>query len=341
MTMRAKTDNSSDVGRLFEAVGINPSAYVQFNRRRSASAALTPQVTEAPSSPHALSSVDPVDLMERSLLPSSPSGDRLRAGEDAPALAGLVAWAEGLYRAGQVRRPMQVALVSLESGAGKTTLAVALAGIFVKRGHSALLIDHSAHNAARTLLGVAPERFGSVSLASEHRSQRCLPLLSQYWDGTQCEDFGAWRDLLVSRARVTFLDGLENSIAAAQAAFKGGARIIVPVLPDMMSVVAALRIDDALDGRGSNRVHFLLNKYDETQSFHNEVKMALKAYFGDRLLPIEIPRNPLLREVAGQKELQIDPAYSGSMESLHRIADWLELESLSVTDARESEGVCA
>jgi hypothetical protein len=279
--------------------------------------------------------------MERPSLPSSPASNRPRTGEDAPALAGLVAWAEGLYRAGQVRSPMQVAFASLESGAGKTTLALALAGIFVKRGHSALLIDHSAHNACRALIGGAPERFGSVSLASEHRSQRCLPLLSQYWDGAQCEDFGAWRDLLVSRSRVTFFDGLENSVAAAQAAFQNGARVIVPVLPNMMSVVAALRIDNALDGRNSDRVHFLLNKYDATLSFHNEVKMALKAYFGDRLLPIEIPRDPMLREAAGQSELQIESARSGAMESLHLIADWLELESFSVTDLRESEGVCA
>jgi hypothetical protein len=328
MAMRGKSSHRRDIERLFEAAGINPSTYVQFERSRlrTSSASKEQPGDLGPQQPgmgsvavQAASSEQAATIAVESSQPSP-----------APASVGLISWVERISRTQRFDKPMQVVLASTGPETGKTTLASALAGLFVHRGQATLLIDHSANNGAAKLLGGSEEHFGAISFGSERSLRRSFPLLSEYWKGVPCFDFAKWRDLLTTRSRVTLLDGVEASVAALQQLLQGGARVLIPVLPNLMSAIDAVRLDDALDGPHSTHVHFLLNRYEDSQALHREVRSGLKTLLGDRLLPIEIEEDRWLQEVACSGRFHDEEALaSKAICSLRQLADWLDIESLS------------
>jgi hypothetical protein len=357
MATRGKSDNGSDVDRLFEAAGINPSTYVQFDRPRVRTAAPSKKNLESTGLPRAgrqsVAGKQAAPLNARSTAPTNvpvsvpPGTARIDPANDlenrepsaASAVGGLFSWVERISRTPRVNKPMQIMLTSTAPETGKTTLASALAGLLVHRGQAALLIDHSEDNGATKLLGSGQEHFGAVSFGSEGSSRRSFPLLSEFWKGAPCDDFAAWRDLLTTRSRITLLDGLngvEGPVAAAQQLLQCGGRVLIPVLPNMMSAIDAVRLDDALDGRHSPHVHFLLNRFDDSQPLHHEVRSGLKMHLGDRLLPMEIEEDRRLPEVACSGRFQEEVLLaSKAIRSLRQLVDWLDLESLVNGDTEE------
>jgi CobQ/CobB/MinD/ParA nucleotide binding domain len=364
MATRGKSDNGSDVDRLFEAAGINPSAYVQFDRPRVRTASPSKKNLETTGLPRAGRQSVAGKPLAPTYVPTYvpthvPTHAPIHVATDvatdvavdvetressaATAVGGLFSWVERISRTPRVNKPLQIMLTSTAPETGKTTLASALAGLFVHRGQAALLIDHSEDNGASRLLGGSEEHFGAVSFGSEGTSRRSFPLLSEFWNGAPCDDFAAWRDLLTTRSRITLLDGLdgvEGPAAAAQQLLQCGGRVLIPVLPNMMSAIDAVRLNDALDGPHSTHVHFLLNRFDESQTLHREVRAGLKMHLGDRLLPIEIEEDRRLLEVARSGGLQGEGMLASSaIRGLCQLLDWLDLESLGgiANDEMEEE----
>jgi hypothetical protein len=338
MAVRGKSEHSGDVDRLFEAAGINPSAYVQFERSKARASSPAKKQTGDTGAPRPVKRAAAVPVPGAVAKHAEANVTPAAQASPAPAAGGLFSWVERISRTPRVHKPIHILLMSSGPETGKTTLASALAGLFVHRGQPALLIDHSANNGASNLLGGSEEHFGAVSFGTEGASRRSFPLLSEYWKGVPCDDFAAWRDLLTTRARITLLDGVDDSVAAAQQLLQSGGRVLIPVLPTMMSAIDAVRLDDALDGRHSTHLHFVLNRYDGSQPLHREVRSGLKVHLGDRLLPIEIEEDRLLHEAACSGRFQDEEALaSRAICSLRQLADWLELESLGIAGGEMEE----
>src|SRR5271163_4817237 len=118
MAMRGKSSHSGDVERLFEAVGINPSTYVQFERSRlrTSSASKEQPGDLGPQQPgmrsaamQAAASKQAATIAVESSQPSP-----------APAAVGLTSWVERISRTQRVGNPMHIVLASTGPETGKT-----------------------------------------------------------------------------------------------------------------------------------------------------------------------------------------------------------------------------
>jgi cellulose biosynthesis protein BcsQ len=344
MAIHRENIHSEDVDRLFGAAGINPSAYVQFERSQagtSPAAKTQPGGLGSQTSGSQAPGMCFVAAHAGAARESATIAVENAQSSRAPDGAGLISWLERISRTPRANRPMRIVLGSTAAETGKTTIASALAGLFVHREQAALLIDHSANNGAAKLLGSPEEHFGSVSFGSEKFPNRSFPLLSEYWQGVPCDDFAQWRDLLTMHSRVTFLDGVEASAAAIQQLLQDDSRVLIPVLPNMMSAIDAVRLNDALDVLHPDQVHFLLNRYDASQALHREVRSALKMHLGNRLLPVEIEEDQLLQKVACSGRFDDEEAQaSRAIGSLRQLADWLDCEPLDeIADGEKEEEI--
>ncbi len=283
--MEGKT-RTHDISRLCEALGLDPSSYVSFGKQPGAPrpksdaprghAVIDSQTAAAPNPPfRAMPQGFPAELGRR--------GDMQSA-------------AATLSQAAV--RPMQLVMLSPSGGSGKTTLAAALANVLRARRHSVLLADHSLYNVMPTLFALEGDALGRVSFGLGSRTSAPLPILSRYQQGHLIADFDAWFEPLAAHTEFTFIDGMTDAAAQARTLIDKGARILVPVLPDVVSAMSTATLNNALSTPWPGRVMYVLNRFDSSQGLHRDVRVWLRESLGTRLLPFEIPDDVLLRQLA-------------------------------------------
>lgn len=277
-----------DVSRLCEALGLDSSAYVSFEKQARAKKSRGEGVAEQPSRD------DPFTM---TTLPFSWRSVQKQAGVERQSVnAGARTTAAETVR--DVCMPMQMAMLSLSGGSGKTTIAAALANGLRAQGHSVLLADHSQYNTMQSLFGLREERSTAVSFAMGTRVGSPLPVLSRYHQGEPIEDFDAWLESLAARTSFTFFDGIGDSVSQGKALISSGVRILIPVVPDVVSAMSAVKLDRALSTPWPGRVMYMLNRFDANQGLHRDVRIWLRENLGARLLPFEIPDDADVRQVA-------------------------------------------
>jgi cellulose biosynthesis protein BcsQ len=323
--MDTESNNTHDINRLCEVLGIDPAAYVSFERRTSParkpavvridcrsseqpveSNALPVAVRNLPAIFAAFEAISP-DLLNRSGI-AAKSLKREMSQHIHPKI-----------------KPTQIALLSIAGGTGKTVLAAMLGRVLASRGHSVLLADHSLYSTMHDLFGMRKDPLTSVSFAHGNPAASPLPVLSCFHDGTPLSDFEPWFSLISARSSFTFLDGMNNVVTTGRELVSSGARILVPVLPDLVSAMSAMRLDTALESPWPGRANYVLNRFDANQQSHLDVKAWLRENLGARLLPFEISEGMAVRQVAAGSLLLNDlPDHSSARHSMEFLADWLE-----------------
>src|SRR5215475_9075097 len=143
MEIQAKKPN--DISRLCETVGLDPSTYISLeNGERFKNPVAVNHKEDEPRHGIELLSAAPVVPIPvvrpqvRSTLPVF---------HEHSSIAPLAQSSSRRYRA----EPVQIGLLSLAGGTGKTSLAAVLGRVLLSRGHSVLLADHSPFNAMHNL----------------------------------------------------------------------------------------------------------------------------------------------------------------------------------------------
>jgi cellulose biosynthesis protein BcsQ len=325
MMMDNEISNTQDIARLCEVLGLHPSAFVAFERdsiehRKPALGQQNHHVVERPlpridgvrPRPHLPIANSALDSISPELLNQSGIGARRQA----PELA---------QRKRTTFKPTQIALLSISGGSGKTTLAAILSRILSGRGHSVLLADHSPINTIRDLFRLRRDPSTAVSFLTGSRLTSPLPVISRFNDGSALEDFDSWFPLIAARTHFTFLDGMSNAVNAGRDLAKRGARILVPVLPDLVSAMSAMRFDRTVDSPRPSQVNYLLNRFDHANAVHLDVKGWLRENLGARLLPFEIPESVSVSQVAaGTLATAHLSDHSTPGRVMELLADWLE-----------------
>jgi cellulose synthase operon protein YhjQ len=106
--------------------------------------------------------------------------------------------------------------------------------------------------------------------------------------------------------------------------------ILVPVIPDMNSVVSVGSIDGFFQ-RSSNAAgqqvlpYYVLNQFDPSLPLHLDVREVLREQLGDRLLPFALRRAPAVSEALAEGMTVMDYAPDSTVaEDFSSLAGWVK-----------------
>lgn len=301
-----------DVGRLCDALGLDPAGYVKFEK----------QVKRA----------QPNRASVKPIVPGAVGAGTGRVAEERgvgqhsrPALRTEPLPQERSSGRRQATQAMLITVLSPSGGSGKTTLATALACALLERRHSVLLADHSPFNTMQTWFGLSGEVRSVVSFAVTRQAGLTLPIVSRYDQGQPMEEFDSWFEALSTHTEFTLVDGLADAAVSGTKLLDEGARILIPVVPDEVPAAASMTLDRALRGSWPGRITYVLNRFDASVPMHQEVRNRLRQAMGARLLPFEIPEDPMMRDIAaGAATIRDMAPHASARLALESIVELLE-----------------
>lgn len=219
-----------------------------------------------------------------------------------------------------VRRPCVVALVSVNGGVGRSTLATALSSGLQRLGESVVAVDLDPQNALRMHFGVNPNSpgIGPTSLRNAHWDTLQQPgfvgsrvITFGDTDLRQQDDLQRWLKQepgwLAQRLSALDLSARHTVIIDTPAGnnvyFHQALSVADVVLVVTQADAASLGTLDQLDGllaphlerERPPHVHFVINQLDEDDAFSLDMVEAFKQRLGTRE-PLEVHRDMAISE---------------------------------------------
>jgi cellulose synthase operon protein YhjQ len=237
-----------------------------------------------------------------------------------------------------------MAIFSLAGGVGKTSLVATLGRALSARGERVLLVDTAAYGLLPFFFGAGDQRPGMLRTFSPPVSSGDAPIQMITLDP---ENFGpetAPQEALTAEiskhargvGRV-IIDLATASGATTRRIMRLVPQILVPLIPDMNSVVSVSSIDAFFDHNGgastvSSLPNYVLNQFDSSLPLHLDVREVLREQLGDRLLPFVLRRAPAVSEALAEGMTIIDYApNSGVAEDFASLASWVKSLSAAAT----------
>lgn len=229
-----------------------------------------------------------------------------------------------------------LAVFSLAGGVGKSSMVAALGRALAARGERVLLVEATPFGSLPYFFGACDSRPGMLRTFQPPVSSCDVPirlasvdpesLLSEsLGKGSLVADIQGWAE---GASRV-IVDIATASAATARSLLPMSPAVLVPLIPDINSVVAAHSIDSFFQNQGSARgaapeVFYLLNQFDPSLPLHLEVAKVLREGLGERLLPFTLERDTAVSEALadGMTVIDYSPA-SAVTENFTRLAEWV------------------
>jgi cellulose synthase operon protein YhjQ len=266
-----------------------------------------------------------------------------------------------------------LAVFSLAGGVGKTSLVASLGRALSSRGERVLLVDTAAYGLLPFFFGARDQRPGMLRTFNPPGVSADAPiqLVTLDPDGQPPEHVAAdpnhdssqqanqqspqapnqdWLAQEVGRytrtANRVLIDLPTASGSTTRRVLRLGPVILVPVLPDMNSVVSVGAIEAFFrhNGSGINTAgkqimpYYVLNQFDYSLPLHLDVREILREQIGDRLLPFALRRSPAVSEALAEGMTVIDYAPSAVVaEDYANLAGWVR--SLSAPATQSYRGV--
>jgi cellulose synthase operon protein YhjQ len=239
--------------------------------------------------------------------------------------------------------PPAVAFFSLAGGVGKTCLVATLGRALAALGEHLLLADTSACGMLPFYFGSRASRPGAVrtffppgpTLGAE--TDAPVQVLNLPPEGYPGSDPDLWLMDLLNGGRMAnriLVDVATASQEMTSRLLRLKPTVVVPVLPDMSSVVS-LELLEALPESGETL--YLLNQFDEESPLHLDVRAMLQQQLGDRLLPFVVRRSSAVSEALAEGMTVIDYAPDSPVAEDYRVlASWLR--SFAATAAVGARG---
>lgn len=266
-----------------------------------------------------------------------------------------------------------LAVFSLAGGVGKTSLIASLGRALSSRGERVLLVDTAAYGLLPFFFGARDQRPGMLRTFNPPGASADAPIQlvtldpegqpSDYAsaDGAQVQapepqafqGQGASSDWLLQEigryARSThrvLVDLPTASGATTRRILRMTPTVVVPVLPDMNSVVSVSAIESFFRNHGAGiytggkqiMPFYLLNQFDYSLPLHLDVREILREQIGDRLLPFALRRSAAVSEALAEGMTVIDYAPNAVVaEDFASLAGWVR--SLSAPAQQSYRGV--
>jgi cellulose synthase operon protein YhjQ len=243
-----------------------------------------------------------------------------------------------------------LAVFSLAGGVGKTSLVATLGRALSARGERVLLVDTAAFGLLPFFFGATDQRPGLLRtfLPPGVAGDAPVQMVTIDPDGVAQEQSNQES---LSGEIAKFARGSSRIIVDLATASGSTTRrilhmaplVLVPVVPDMNSVVSVSSIDaffehnSAHNGR-TTLPYYVLNQFDATLPLHLDVREVLREQLGERLLPFALRRTPAMSEALAEGMTVIDYAPGSTLaEDFVTLAGWLK--SLSAPATASYRGV--
>ena len=219
------------------------------------------------------------------------------------------------------RVPM-LAVFSLAGGVGKTSLVASLGRALSSRGERVLLVDTAAYGLLPFFFGARDQRPGQLRTFNPPGVSADAPIQLVTLDPESHPQENAsnpqstppdWLAQEVSRyasgANRVLIDLPTASGATTRRILRLAPIVLVPVLPDMNSVVSVGAIEGffrnhanhpSFPGGKPNLPFYLLNQFDYSLPLHLDVREILREQIGDRLIPFALRRSPSVSEALAE-----------------------------------------
>ena len=233
------------------------------------------------------------------------------------------------------RTPL-LAVFSLAGGVGKTSLVATLGRALSSLGEKVLLADTTSHGLLPYYFGASELRPGVVRTFSPPSGSTDAPIyLVSYEVDHAMSDAGRQEAMLDELTRSS--SGTNRILLDLNASSGWMLRrvsgmyptILVPVAPDMNSVISLEKVEGYFQGIVDPEArqilpYYVLNQFDASLPLHLDVREVLRRQLGERLLPFVVRRAPMVSEALAEGMTVVDYAPDASVaEDYMAIAGWL------------------
>jgi cellulose synthase operon protein YhjQ len=299
---------------------------------------LTPERTEAASATPAARPAD--DTLQ---------GSRDRLASRWYALRGVFDGATALPETApavpSARAPV-VAVFSLAGGVGKTSLVATLGRALSSRGERVLLVDTAPYGLMPFFFGAHDQRPGVLRTFSPPGTSGDAPIQMVTIDPDTLGPESAPMEVMNSEiskysrgvSRI-IVDLATASGATTRRVLRMSPLVLVPMLPDMNSVVSVSSIDSFFQhniNANSKQIipFYILNQFDSSLPLHLDIREILREQLGDRLLTLSLRRTPAVSEALAEGMTVMDYAPNSTVaEDFANLAGWVKSQSAPASSA--------
>ncbi len=230
-----------------------------------------------------------------------------------------------------------LAVFSLAGGVGKTSLVATLGRALSARGERVLLVDTAAFGLLPFFFGARDQRPGVLRTFSPPGASGDAPIQLLTVDPETLGPENAPQEVLggeITRncrnASRIIVDLATASGATTRRILRMSPTVLVPVIPDMSSVVSVGSIDAFFQrnpgGSGQPVMPFyVFNQFDPSLPLHLDVREVLREQLGDRLLPFALRRTPAVSEALAEGMTVVDYAPNSTVaEDFGALAGWVK-----------------
>jgi cellulose synthase operon protein YhjQ len=226
---------------------------------------------------------------------------------------------------------------SLSGGVGKTSLVATLGRALSARGERVLLVEATPFGSLPYFFGARDSRPGVLRTFRPPSSSIDAPIRLVSIDPDSLMDDPAAQGSLAAEIQEwsqgvsrILVDVSTASTATVQGLSRMSPLVLVPLIPDVNSVLAANAIDSYFERQmdregGQPDVYYVLNQFDSSLPLHLDVRRLLEERLGERLLPIALQRTPAVSEALAEGMTIMDYAPdSATADQIISLAKWLE-----------------
>jgi cellulose synthase operon protein YhjQ len=247
-------------------------------------------------------------------------------------------------------RVPSMAVFSLAGGVGKTSLVATLGRALSARGERVLLVDTAAFGLLPFFFGATDQRPGLLRTFTPPGASSDAPIQMVTIDPeglsgeTSNQESLSAEILKFARGASRILVDLATaSGATTRRIMRMAPLVLVPVIPDMNSVVSVSSIDAFFEHNSNpsgkpSLPFYVLNQFDASLPLHLDVREVLREQLGERLLPFALRRAPAMSEALAEGMTVMDYAPGSNLaEDFATLAGWMK--SLSAPATTSYRGV--
>ena len=256
---------------------------------------------------------------------------------------GVGAPAEAVPTPVAARAPV-VAIFSLAGGVGKTSLVATLGRALSARGERVLLVDTAPYGLLPFFFGARDQRPGLLRTFSPPGNSGDAPIQMVTIDPEGLGSDAANQDALSGEittysrgASRVIVDLATASGATTRRVLRLAPLVVVPLVPDMNSVVSFSSIDSFFQHNGTAQAKpplpfYVLNQFDPSLPLHLDIREVLREQLGDRLLPFVLRRTPVVSEALAEGMTVMDYAPNSTVaEDFGSLAGWVKSQSAAAS----------
>lgn len=235
-----------------------------------------------------------------------------------------------------------MAVFSLAGGVGKTSIIAGLGRALAARGERVLMADASSFGLLPFYFGARDIKPGVLRTFSGAPADPPIRMLTLNMEADGGDPDFIRREITRNTQDVgrVLIDMATGSAAALVQTLRLAPTILVPVVPDMASVVTLQSLDSFFRSQESVagkpvQPWYVLNQFDPSLPLHLDVREVLRQQLGDRLLPFALQRRAAISEALAEGMTVMDYAPgSPAAEDLMNLVTWVRNTSVAAAGAR-------